>query len=448
MTERFDLIVLGAGSGGLTLAQRAAKLGARVALFEPRELGGTCVHRGCVPKKAMWFAAQFAQSQQLASAIGFTAPPATLDWTYFRKQRDRYIAGIAQRYAERLETANIRVIPAAAHFVAADTVAVDSGERFSAPQIAIVTGARPRQLDIPGFALGITSDGVFALDAAPARIGIVGGGYIAVEFACILHALGCDVELLLHKRMLEHFETDLVERLAQQMRARGIRIVSPIDIAAAHGKAGAVSLEDRAGGSHGVYDTVLWAIGRTANTEKLGLDALGVRRDAHGHVLVDAWQNTSVTGITALGDVTDRRALTPVAVAAGHALAERLFGGQPEARFDYEAIPTVAFAQPPLGMVGLTEAQAREQHGDAVRVHAGHFTPLQYWLAGQDAPSAMKLVCVGEDERVVGIHSLGPGTEELLQGFAVALRHGITRHELRSAVAIHPTAAEELLLLR
>jgi glutathione reductase (NADPH) len=447
MTRRFDLIVLGAGSAGLTVAQRAAKLGAKVALFDPDALGGTCVNRGCVPKKAMWFAAQWAQAQRLMADTGFAVTPAPLDWARFRHQRDGYIAGIRQRYAQRLEQAGIAVVPAAARFVAADTVADDSGARYAAPQIVIATGARPRRLDIPGFGLGMLSDDVFALEAPPRRVAVVGGGYVAVEFACVLHALGCEVDLLVRDRLLSHFDTELVEALAAQMQARGIRLVRGVDVVAAEGEPGAIRLRDTAGHAHGPCDAVLWAVGRTPNTDALGLGEVGVALDAVGRVQVDAFQNTSVPGITAIGDVIGRHALTPVAVAAGHALAQRLFGGEPQSRFDYAVIPSVVFAEPPLGGVGLTERAARERHGDAVRIHAGSYVPLQLMVAGHDERSMVKLVCVGEDERVLGIHALGPGADELLQGFAVALRLGLRRRDLKSSVAIHPTAAEEVVLL-
>ncbi|MGC1548319.1 MAG: glutathione-disulfide reductase [Rhodanobacter sp.] len=448
MSERFDLIVLGAGSGGLTVAQRATKLGARVALFDPDALGGTCVNRGCVPKKAMWFAAQWAQAQRLAADIGFAVTPAPLDWARFRRQRDGYIAGIRQRYAQRLDAAGIRVVPEAAHFISTDTVASASGIHYSAPQIVIATGGRPRRLDIPGFELGLLSDDIFELEAPPRRIAIVGGGYIATEFAGVLHSLGCEVDLLIHSHLLSGFDDELVEALAAQMLARGIRIIRDAEITAATGKPGAIHLQDAGGATHGSYDALLWAVGRTPNTDRLGLDEVGVTLDASGHVRVDAFQNTSVPGITAIGDVTGQKALTPVAIAAGHALAERLFGGNAEARFDYQVIPSVVFAEPPLGMVGLTEREARAQYGDAVRVHVSRYTPLQLMVAGHEGQSLVKLVCVGADEQVVGIHALGPGTDELLQGFAVALRQGLHWRDLKSAVAIHPTAAEELVLLR
>lgn len=448
MARSFDLIVLGAGSAGLTVAMRAARHGARVALLDPDLLGGTCVNRGCVPKKALWFAAQLAQSQALALDYGFDLQPGRLDWAHFCALRSRYIEGIRQRYDARLTQAGVQRIAEAARLVAVDTVQTTAGERYRAPQIVIATGARPRRPDLPGAALGMVSDDVFSLPALPRRLGIVGGGYVAIEFACLLQALGCEVELLIRQRVLDSFDAELAQALSEQMVARGIVITRGADIRAARGEPGALLLDDASGAVHGRYDAVLWAVGRVANSDRLGLAEIGVALDPKGHVQTDAFQNTSVPGVTALGDVTARKALTPVAVAAGYALAERLFGGDPQARFDYEAIPSVVFAEPPLGMVGLTETQARARHGDAVRVYCRRFTPLQLAVAGREQPSLMKLVCVGADEQVLGIHVLGPGADEMLQGFAVALRQGLRRRDLRSAVAIHPSSAEELLLLR
>ena len=447
MTHEFDLIVLGAGSGGLTVAQRAARYGARVALLDPGAVGGTCVNRGCVPKKALWFAAQLAQAQALAVDYGFALTPGRLDWAQFRRLRDRYIEAIRQRYDVRLDEAHVQRVHQAGRFVAADTVQTESGERYRAPQIVIATGARPRERGLPGFALGMVSDDVFELPELPRRIGVVGGGYIAAEFACLLHALGCEVELLIRGRLLDSFDAELTQALATQMLARGIRITRGADIGGARGEPGALLLDDTGGGVHGPFDAVLWATGRVPNSDRLGLVEIGVACDAKGFVQTDAFQNTSVPGITALGDVTAHPQLTPVAVSAGYALIERLFGGQPEACFDYRVIPTVVFAEPPLGMIGLTEAQARGQYGDAVRVYSRRFTPLQFAVAGHGTPTVMKLVCTGDDEQVLGMHVLGPGADEMLQGFAVAMRQGLRRADLRSAVAIHPTSAEELLLL-
>lgn len=447
MSERFDLIVLGAGSGGLSVAQHAARLGARVALFDPDALGGTCVNRGCVPKKAMWFAAQMADMHRLAADFGFETTPMRLDWARFRRLRDQYIAGIRNRYETRLHVAGIRVITEAAHLLSVDTVATATGLRASAPRIVIATGAHPRRLDIPGFELGMLSDDIFALESAPQHIAVVGGGYVAVEFACVLRALGCKVDLLVREGLLTGFDVELVEVLSMQMQAHGIRVVRNKRVTAARGQPGAIMLETADGAEYGAYDALLWAIGRVPNSAGIGLEEIGVACDEQGHVLVDAYQNTSVQGICAVGDVTDRKALTPVAVAAGRALADRLIGGHPDAKFDDSAIPSVIFAEPPLGMVGLTEQQARARHGDAVSAHSGRYTPLQWMVAGRSKQSVVKLVCVGDDRKVVGIHVLGPGSDELLQGFAVALQKGLYWHDLKAAIAIHPTAAEELLLL-
>ncbi|WP_426702508.1 glutathione-disulfide reductase [Rhodanobacter sp. Col0626] len=448
MTTSHDLIVLGAGSGGLATAMRAAQHGARVALLEPGALGGTCVHRGCVPKKALWFAAQWAQAQQFAVSVGFASQPGPLDWERFREVRGRYIDAIDQRYAQRLQAMNVQLIRQAGRFVAADTIELSDGSQCTAQQIVIATGARPRTLDLPGFGLGMVSDDIFALQALPHRVAIVGGGYIAVEFAGLLQAFGSKVDVLAHERLLEDFDVELVEELQRQMQMQGIQTSLHSAVQAAHRDAdGSILLDDAAAGSRGPYDALLWAVGRVPNTQALGLDAIGVDTDPRGHVQVDAWQATKVAGVHAVGDVTARKALTPVAVAAGRQLADRLFGGQPEAKLDYENIPSVVFSKPPLGMVGLTEEQARERHGDAVTVYHRRFTPMQWALAGAQGQSLMKLVCSGSDERVLGIHVLGPGADEMLQGFAVALKLGVRKRDLDATVAIHPTSAEELVLM-
>jgi glutathione reductase (NADPH) len=447
MSDRFDLIVLGAGSGGLSVAQRAAKLGARVAMFDPDALGGTCTNRGCVPKKAMWFAAQMADMHRLAADFGFETAPMRLDWARFRKLRDQYIVGIRHRYKERLEAAGIHVVMEAAQLISADTVETTSGARASAPHIVIATGARPHRLDLPGFELGMVSDDIFTLEAAPRHIMVVGGGYVAVEFACVLRALGCEVDLLIRESMLGNFDAELVAALMERMQAHGIRIVRRSQVRAIEGKPGAITLKTDDGADYGGYDALLWAVGRVPNSEYIGLETLGVARDEEGHILVDAFQNTNVSGIYAVGDVTDRWALTPVAVAAGRALADRLIGGDTNARFDDSAVPSVVFSEPPLGMVGLTEQHARARYGDDIVVHTGRYTPLMFMVAGRSQQSVVKIICVGTDHKVIGIHVLGPGSDELLQGFAVAMQKGLYWHDLKAAIAIHPTAAEELLLL-
>lgn len=447
MTTSHDLIVLGAGSGGLATALRAAQHGARVALLDPGALGGTCVHRGCVPKKAFWFAAQWAQAQQFAVDVGFASQPGPLDWERFRQVRERYIDAIDQRYAQRLDEAGIELIRQAGRFVGADTIELTDGSQLRAARIVIATGARPRTLPVPGFRLGMVSDDIFALQALPRRVAIVGGGYVAVEFAGLLQALGSEVEVLAHDRLLEGFDAETVRALQDLMEAQGIRIRLQSAVQTVNRGEAGLLLDDAVAGSRGPYDALLWAVGRVPNTEALQLGSIGVVTDDHGHVVTDARQDTNVASVHAVGDVTARKALTPVAVAAGRRLADRLFGGQPDAQLDYENIPSVVFSKPPLGMVGLTEEAARELHGDAVIVYRSRFTPMQWALAGGQGQSLMKLVCVGSDERVLGIHALGPGVDEMLQGFAVALKLGLRKRDLDAAVAIHPTSAEELVLM-
>lgn len=447
MSTPFDLIVLGAGSAGLATTFRAVRHGARVALLDPADLGGTCVHRGCVPKKALWYAAQWAQAQQDALAVGFDSRPGRLDWAAFAERRAHYIDAIDQGYARRLAEAGVQLIRQAGRFVAADSIELADGTRLQAPQIVIATGARPRVLDLPGFSLGMISDDMFKLQALPARVAIVGGGYVAVEFAGLLHALGSEVTVLARRHLLEEFDDELTQALAGQMQAQGIGLHMDTEVRAAHRIGSGIMLEDAVSVTRGPYDALLWAVGRVPNTARLGLADVGVMLDDGGHVLVDDWQDSSIGGIHAVGDVTGRKALTPVAVAAGRRLADRLFGGEAEAHLDYDNIPSVVFAEPPLGMVGLTEQLARESHGAAVRVYRSRFTPMQWALAGRQQRSMMKLVCVGDDERVVGIHALGPGVDEMLQGFAVALKLGVRKRDLDDTVAIHPTSAEELVLM-
>lgn len=447
MTQSHDLIVLGAGSGGLATAFRAAHHGARVALLDPAmELGGTCVNRGCVPKKGMWFAAQLAHAQQLAVEFGFDSKPGALDWAHFRGLRQRYIQGINDRYAKRLKENKIEVLHQAGHFFAADTIELTDGSRLQARHIVIATGARPRKLDLPGFELGIVSDDMFDLTALPRRIAIVGGGYIAVEFAGMLKALGAEVDVLALEQLLKGFDADVVQTLTKNMQSQGIRIFRGTEIQSARRATDGIVLNDAKAGERGPYDALLWAVGRVPNSEKLKPDVIGLEIDKFGHVLTDTQQNTNVPGVYAVGDITSHKALTPVAVAAGRRLADRLFGGQPHVRLTDENIPSVIFADPPLGMVGLTEDEARKQYGDdAITVYRSEFRPMQWALVDRQEHSLMKLVCAGEDERVVGIHLLGPGTDEMLQGFAVSMTLGLRKRDLNAAIAIHPTSAEELL---
>jgi glutathione reductase (NADPH) len=447
MAESFDLIVLGGGSGGLATAFRAARHGARVALLEPGAMGGTCVNVGCVPKKALWFAAQLAQEQRLALDYGFASTPGSLDWEHFRQLRQNYIDGIRQRYGTRLADAGIHVFGETGRFVSADTIATSCGDELRATQIVIATGGRPRRIDVPGFELGLVSDDIFDLRSLPRRIAVIGGGYIAVEFAGLLNALGSEVTLHVRRHLLTDFDAEVVSELEMHMQEQGIDVRHGLQVSGLRREGDVVMIDDAAQGAYGPYDAVLWAIGRVPNSDRLDLDAAGVAVDGDGHVITDDWQNSNVPGICAVGDVTGRVELTPVAVAAGRRLADRLFGRQPDSRLDYDNIPSVVFAEPPLATVGLTEAQARDIHGDQLRVYRGRFTPLQYAVVGRTSKTLMKVLCVGDDERVVGLHVLGPGADEMLQGFAVAMTMGLRKRDLEATVAIHPTSAEELVLI-
>lgn len=446
----YDLVVIGGGSGGLAGAFRAASHGARVALLEPGEFGGTCVNVGCVPKKAMWLAADLAQRMDLASRLGFEFEPPALDWKEFVVHRQRYIAGIHDSYRKRLHAAGIVHLPCRGHFVDAHTVETHQGLRVTGAHVLIATGGKPKRPAIPGAELGVVSDHFFNLCSAPERVAIIGGGYISVELAGVLQALGSRVELFVRgKRLLDSFDQDLTDELTENLRQHGIH---------AHFGHALASLErvgesqvrvmDPSGQGSDAFDCVIFATGRTPNSHALALDVAGVAIDGSGFVAVDAYQDTSVASVHAVGDVASRLALTPVAIAAARRLMDRLFGGQSDAKLDYDDIATVVFAHPPLGKVGMSEAEARERHGDAVKVYSSRFRPMLHALADSPQRSLFKLVCVGEEERVVGIHMLGEGADEILQGFAVALKKGITKRDLDDTMAIHPTSAEEVVLMR
>jgi glutathione reductase (NADPH) len=446
VTLQSDLVVIGGGSAGLSVAIRAARHGAAVTVFEPRELGGTCVNRGCVPKKAMWLAAELAQAQRTAVAVGFDSKPGALDWAGFIARRDAYVLRARQSYAKRLQELGVRLVTAAARFVDPHTLRADQSD-YRAPHVVIATGSRARVLDLPGTGLTIDSDGFFELVECPKRVGIIGGGYIAVELAGVLHALGARVELFTRSPLLARFDPDLGHALGAAMQRDGIvRHERCAVLGISHGTS-ALWMDCADHERHGPYDVVIRAVGRSPDTESLGLDAAGVRLGGFGEIVTDEYENTSATGIYALGDVNGKRALTPVAIAAGRALADRLFGGRQDAHLDYSCIPSVVFSHPPVASVGLSESDARAQYGDAVRVHAVRFVPMLWALAGREGRTLMKLVCVGGEERIVGLHGIGPGMDEMLQGFAVALRMGARFEDFRRTVAIHPTSAEEFVTM-
>ena len=443
----FDLIVIGGGSGGLAGAFRAAEHGARVALLEPGALGGTCVNAGCVPKKAMWLAAEVGRKLSFAQALGFAAQDCSLDWPTFIAHRQRYIANIHASYQQRLDKAGIAALPMRATLCDANTIECEDGVRLRAPRLLLATGGHAVRPDIAGAELGGTSDDFFQWTAPPERVALVGGGYIATELAGVLQALGSRVEVFVRgSRLIETFDAELADQLAEDYRQAGVHLHFGCSVSALEQAGKGIRVSGK-GAPDEPFDAVLFATGRAPNTRDLGLEAAGVATDKRGHVIVDERHSTNVESVFAVGDVSTDLPLTPVAIAAARRLMDRLFGNRDQP-LDPDDIATVVFSHPPIGKVGLTEAKARELHGDAVYTARSSFRPMLHALADSPQRSLFKLVCVGEERRVVGIHLLGEAADEILQGFAVALKRGVTLADLHDTVAIHPTSAEELVLMR
>jgi len=450
MTRHYDYLAIGGGSGGIASINRAASYGQKCALIEAKYLGGTCVNVGCVPKKIMWHAAQIAEAIKLYGPdYGFDTTINRLDWATLIKSRSAYIDRIHQSYERVLGNNKVDVIEGFARFVDAHTVEVN-GEHITADHILIATGGRPSHVDIVGEQYGIDSDGFFALDAMPRRVAVVGAGYIAVELAGVLNALGAQTHLFVRKHApLRTFDPLIIDTLVEIMNAEGPTL-HPHSIPETIVKNGDGSLTlTLENGNEFTVDALIWAIGREPSTDNLNLAASGVETDSNGYIRVDKYQNTNVPGIYAVGDNTGAVELTPVAVAAGRRLSERLFNGKPEEHLDYDLIPTVVFSHPPIGTIGLTEPEAIAKYGENdVKIYKTGFTSMYTAVTAHRQPCRMKLVCVGPDEKVVGLHGIGLGMDEILQGFAVAMKMGATKRDFDNTVAIHPTAAEELVTMR
>lgn len=480
--EMFDLIVIGGGSGGIAAARRAAGMyGKKVAIVEAGRLGGTCVNLGCVPKKVMYNAASIADTLADARHYGFPLPTTQegssrfgLDWQRLVEKRDAYVAHLNGIYANNLQRDKVVHLKGRASLVDGKTVKItptdeDDGKRgresAGAPQtirgekVLIATGSHAVLPNVPGVEYGITSDGFFALRELPRRVGVVGSGYVGVELAGILHSLGSEVTLWCRKEgVLSHFDSMLSQVVTEQMRKTGITIHNMSSISsvrrektedASTGLTVCFVREDCSLECHG-YDQVIWAIGRAPNVAGLNLEAAGVQLDRTGHIVVDALQRTNVEGLHALGDVAGRYPLTPVAIAAARRLVDRWYGPDPNCSLDYEQIPTVVFSHPaPCGTIGLTEAEARARY-EKIKVYETRFTNMYYAMMEAEAkhPTMYKLICAGAEERVVGLHLYGLASDEILQGFGVAIKMGATKADFDRCVAIHPTAAEELVTLR
>lgn len=446
--EHLDLLVIGGGSGGLAAAQKAATFGVKVGLIESGRLGGTCVNVGCIPKKIMWYAAQFPELHHLSEAYGYTSNHFSFDFEKLVTHREQFIKTLNRTYEERLRKNNIHYIKGLASFIDPYTLSVGK-TIYSAKQIILATGCHPTPSLIKGAEFGINSDGFFALKAQPKQVAIVGAGYVAIELACMLNQLGSQITLLIrHDKVLRQFDSMLSDSLMEMMLAQGIHILpfhNPKEIIREpHGQLSIHCQDNKLVSS---IDTLIFAIGRTPQTQHLNLEAAQVKTDKHGFIPTDKWETTNIPHIFAVGDITGKKLLTPVAVAAGRQLARRLFGGQKDAYLDYENIPTVIFSHPPIATLGLSEEEADTQHGkEQLKIYQSHFNPLFYALSMQKIPTHMKLVTLKESEKIIGCHLIGLGADEILQGFAVAIKMGATKKDLDHTMAIHPTSAEELVL--
>jgi glutathione reductase (NADPH) len=447
--DRLDYLVIGGGSGGLASARRAASYGARVAVIEAGPLGGTCVNVGCVPKKIMWNAAEIAEELELARSYGFDLELRGLDFGALRTRREAYITRMRGNYAQNLKKDGVELILGRGKLTGPGEVRVGE-QTLHANHVLIAVGGRPILPDVRDATLGLTSDGFFALEALPKRVLIVGAGYIAVELAGILRALGAEVTLVMrHERPLRGFDAMLGDGLREALEKSGVHVLrgeAVIGVERGAAEERVVTLAD--GRTLPPVDCLIWAIGREANTAGLGLEAAAVRVDPEGHIVVDEYQNTTAPGVYAIGDVTGRATLTPVAIAAGRKLSDRLFGKKSEAKLDYNDIPSVVFSHPPIGTVGLSEADARKLHGDEVKVYTTQFSNMFHAITDTKISTRMKLVTVGSEERVIGVHVIGRGADEMIQGFAVAVKMRATKADFDRTVAIHPTAAEELVTMR
>ncbi len=449
MSTHYDLIAIGAGSGGLAATKQAASLGAHCAVIEGDRLGGACVNVGCVPKKVMWYAASLGHSLADGADYGFSIDNNGFDWNKMKQGRDAYVQRLNQIHLNNLIKAKVDFIPGYGRFVDAHTIEVD-GKQYTADHIIIATGGRPLEPKLPGAELGITSDGFFELDQLPQKTVIVGGGYIAIEIAGVLNALGSKVDILLRgDLLLRSFDPLIRETVREQMQQDGINIHSNINLSTVTlGKNDNLVMVSEGGPELGVYDCLIWAIGRIPNTDQLNLEGIDLICDVRGFIPVDEYQNTNIENIYAIGDVTGKATLTPVAIAAGRKLAERLFAGKVDSKLDHDNIPSVVFSHPPVASVGLTEPEAREQYGELVKIYQTKFTGMYHAMTQHKTKTAMKLVCVGKDEKVIGCHIVGHGADEMLQGFAVAIKMGATKTDFDNTVAIHPTSAEELVTLK
>ena len=448
--REYDIIAIGGGSGGSATMNRAAMHGAKAAVIEGNIIGGTCVNVGCVPKKVMWYGAQVSETlKNYAADYGYTIGETSFDFKTLRKNRETYIERSRQAFSNNFNRNGVDYIEGYARFVDKNTVEVN-GEHIRAKHIVIATGSYAFVPNIPGSELGGTSDDVFAWEELPESVSIIGAGYIAVELAGVLHALGVKTDLFVRKGgPLRGFDQGIVEVLVEEMKKNG----QPLHTHKVPQKLekldnGDIQIHFEDGTTH-TSQKVIWAVGRKANVQQLKLEAAGVELTERGFIQVDEYQNTTTPGIYALGDVSGEKELTPVAIKAGRTLAERLFNGKTDAKMDYELIPTVVFSHPAIGSIGLTQEQAEAKYGaENIKVYQSTFAGMYSAITVHRQMTKLKLITLGEEEKVIGLHGIGEGIDEMIQGFAVAVKMGATKADFDATVAIHPTASEEFVTMR
>ena len=443
MKKHYDMIAIGAGSGGLSAVERASEYGKKCAVVEVNQVGGTCVNVGCVPKKVMWFAANAAQTIKNSNGFGFDISINDFSWTKLKDGRENYINGINEWYDGYLEKLGIDYFHGFGKLIDKNTISVN-GENLTADTIVLSPGGEPSVPKIEGAKYGITSDGFFELNELPKRVAVVGGGYIGVELAGVLNSLGSEVSLFVRsQKLLNGFDELIQSSLENDYREHGIKIEFGTSI----DKISKDKTLHTNKGDFSGYEQIIWTVGRDPLTQHLGLENAGVKTDQRGFILTNKFQKTNIDNIYALGDATGRAPLTPVAIAAGRRLSDRLYNNMKNRRLSYENIPTVVFTHPPIGTIGMTEEEARKKFKN-VKVYQSQFTPMADALSDHKTTTALKLVCVNNNEKVVGCHIMGHGADEMLQGFAVAIKMGATKKQFDDTVAIHPTSAEELVTMR
>ena len=448
--REYDIIAIGGGSGGSATMNRAAMHGAKAAVIEGNIIGGTCVNVGCVPKKVMWYGAQVSETlKNYAADYGYTIGETSFDFKTLRKNREAYIERSRQAFSNNFNRNGVDYIEGYARFVDKNTVEVN-GEHIRAKHIVIATGSYAFVPNVPGSELGGTSDDVFAWEELPESVSIIGAGYIAVELAGVLHALGVKTDLFVRKGgPLRGFDQGIVEVLVEEMKKNG----QPLHTHKVPQKLekldnGDIQIHFEDGTTH-TSQKVIWAVGRKANVHQLNLEAAGVELTERGFIQVDEYQNTTTPGIYALGDVSGEKELTPVAIKAGRTLAERLFNGKTDAKMDYELIPTVVFSHPAIGSIGLTQEQAEAKYGvENIKVYQSTFAGMYSAITVHRQMTKLKLITLGEEEKVIGLHGIGGGIDEMIQGFAVAVKMGATKADFDATVEIHPTASEEFVTMR